>query len=151
MSMSCRYEHHEQPPFQTFPIRSAGVPVRTVAGKVFSFVLIIIGWPHDLIFRCSQGQMQQLWGFNLGYEHHEQKPIYFGVRGVPQAAARQMQLWGWNMGSEHHEQMPIPFGAKNAKGNSVSLPQAQVPQNNSREKNISNILLLNRPCTPARP
>jgi len=71
--------------------------------------------------------MQQLWGFNLGYEHHEQKPIYFGVRGVPQAAARQMQLWGWNMGSEHHEQMPIPFGAKNAKANSLSAPQAQAP------------------------
>jgi len=26
----------------------------------------------------TQSKMQKLWMFNMGYEHHEQPPIYFG-------------------------------------------------------------------------
>ena len=61
-------------------------------------------------------------GWNMGYEHHEMPPIYFGGSAARRAtqtaalapsAARQMQLWGWNMGYEHHEQLPpSTFGDK---------------------------------------
>ena len=86
--------------------------------------LTIFNYDKLVLTSLCQANMQQLWGFNLGYEHHEQKPIYFGA--VPEAAARQMQLWGFSMGSEHHEQMPIPFGAKANNPVSITSPQAQV-------------------------
>ena len=55
----------------------------------------------------SQAALQKLWGFNMGYEHHEQPPIFFGgsARGgepvSPAAMATgtsvrsQMLAWGW--------------------------------------------------------
>jgi len=54
----------------------------------------------------TKSKMQKLWMFNMGYEHHEQPPIYFGgsarkedtaaeSMAVAPQAAREMQLWGW--------------------------------------------------------
>ncbi len=43
--------------------------------------------------RC-QSKMQQLWGFNMGYEHHEQPPIAFGA--VSPRLARPTQLFASN-------------------------------------------------------
>jgi len=55
--------------------------------------------------KAGVAKMQKLWSFNMGYEHHEQPPIYFGSArkennvgasmAVAPTAAREMQLWGW--------------------------------------------------------
>jgi hypothetical protein len=56
-----------------------------------------------------QAPVQQLWGFNLGYEHHEQKPIAFGA--VNSNAARQMQLFHVDdMDSEAEANMDPAYG-----------------------------------------
>ena len=56
--------------------------------------------------------MQQLWGYNLGYEHHEQKPIAFGA--VSKNAARKMQLFSPTVvddaDSEAEENMDPSYG-----------------------------------------
>ena len=59
-----------------------------------------------------QAPVQQLWGFNLGYEHHEQKPIPFGA--IADGAARQMQLFSPSSvdesDSEAEENMDPSYG-----------------------------------------
>jgi len=85
----------------------------------------------------QKARATQLWGWNMGYEHHEQPPIYFGPSArrnaaeqqaqLKQQAAREMQLWGWNMGYEHHEQPSFhTFPAKSdyAQGKTTQLAAA---------------------------
>merc|ERR1712205_145112 len=69
-----------------------------------------------------KSKLQKLWMFNMGYEHHEQPPIYFGsVRkentaaesmAVKPTAAREMQLWGWPKQMMAQAQMPESWTAQ---------------------------------------
>eukprot|EP00286_Rhodomonas_abbreviata_P028672 CAMPEP_0181304692 /NCGR_PEP_ID=MMETSP1101-20121128/9296_1 /TAXON_ID=46948 /ORGANISM="Rhodomonas abbreviata, Strain Caron Lab Isolate" /LENGTH=266 /DNA_ID=CAMNT_0023410487 /DNA_START=13 /DNA_END=809 /DNA_ORIENTATION=- len=119
------YEHHEQPPiFMGSGARNAP-QVEMESPRMQSLAAA----EGD---EASKARQMKLWGFNMGYEHHEQPPIYMGsgARNAPQVAmesprmqslaaaegdeaskARQMKLWSFNMGYEHHEQPPIYMGS----------------------------------------
>jgi hypothetical protein len=98
------YEHHEQPSFHTFPVKSD-------SGAVSKTQQLAAAPTQAAAVR---GRQQKLWGWNQSYEHHEQPPIYFGpsarsveaAAAMKEVAAREMQLWAWNMGYEHHEPHP---------------------------------------------
>jgi len=90
----------------------------------------------------TQSKMQKLWMFNMGYEHHEQPPIYFGgsarkentaaesLAAAPTAKlqnAKLQKLWMFNMGYEHHEQPPIYFGGSARKENTAAESLAVAP------------------------
>jgi thiamine phosphate synthase YjbQ (UPF0047 family) len=120
------YEHHEQPPIYFGSARGQNaVPESMSVAPSAARYMQLWGWPHSKAQQrrsarkesgpaAKQGagskddmksKLQKLWMFNMGYEHHEQPPIYFGsARGqnaVPESmsvaptAAREMQLWGW--------------------------------------------------------
>jgi hypothetical protein len=79
---------------------------------VLFFLAYVVRFYFDRHLNCRlQAQVQQLWGFNLGYEHHEQKPIAFGA--VNGNAARQMQLFSPTVvdgDSEAEENMDPAYG-----------------------------------------
>jgi len=77
----------------------------------------------------AQSKMQKLWMFNMGYEHHEQPPIYFGSArkentaaesmAVKPTAAREMQLWGFPKQMMAQAQMPESWTQQGPQGSPV--------------------------------
>mmetsp|Transcript_40856 Transcript_40856/g.98704 ORF Transcript_40856/g.98704 Transcript_40856/m.98704 type:complete len:144 (+) Transcript_40856:3-434(+) len=65
-------------------------------------------------------KQMQLWGWNMGYEHHEQKPLFFGAKSHSVKQAPSQALWMYNMGYEHHEQEPVARWAAKSKNQAPS-------------------------------